>query len=176
MRLCHRVSRCRGCVIPWQPLQTRLHNLPSRAHDSGPIQWARGGGGARPPRLVFQKIAQHSHPKPMEYNTYLHFYLRSLSGLSSIQASALQTVERGLDVSTRLFLLVVFQCFHVRGFANDFLDFITSTRLLDVTRKSPLAYTPVFDRALPPTSIAIHLRRAPVRLTCHGAEVAPSIG
>lgn len=61
---------------------------------------------------------------------------------------------------------------HIDGRAIEILNLIASTSLLDVARKGPLANAPVLDLALRALIVMTgHLRRTPIRLTGHAAEI-----
>ena len=62
---------------------------------------------------------------------------------------------------------------HIDRRAIEVLYLITPPCLLDVAREGPLANAPVLDLALRALILMTwHLRGAPIRLTCHAAEVA----
>ena len=76
--------------------------------------------------------------------TGLLFHL-SGGSLLSLKTTALEAVQRFLDVRPRLLGLVMGQRLHVRCITHDFLDLVASASLLDVPRKGPLTNTPVLD-------------------------------
>jgi hypothetical protein len=81
-----------------------------------------------------------------------------------------------------IFVLVILtigkEGFHIDSFADNILDLVTPTGSFDISRKGPLADTPMLDATFAP-SLSImtrHVPTAPIGLTRHLTKVAATAG